>query len=65
MTISVFPVAVTSSINANSVTAITANTLYEGRVTLEPAIYQITCASGTVANVQFLSSSTSLITTSN
>jgi hypothetical protein len=64
MAISVFPAPVTSSINANSVTATTANTLYEGRVALEPAIYQITCASGTVANVQFLASSTSLITTS-
>jgi hypothetical protein len=66
MAISVFPTAVTSSssINANSVTAASPNVLYEGRLTLEPAIYQITCASGTIANIQFLSSPNTVITSS-
>jgi hypothetical protein len=61
MAISVFPAPVTSSINAQSITAVSANTLYEGRTTLEPAIYTITCASSTVANVEFLLGNTTIL----
>jgi hypothetical protein len=63
MAIEIFPVPVTSSINASSLTATTSNTLYEGLVSLQPAIYTITCTSGTVAKVQFFSNATTLITT--
>jgi len=57
------PVSVTSSINANSITATAAFTLYEGMVTLDPAIYTVTCASATIAKVQFLSNTSTIITT--
>ena len=63
MAIEIFPVPVASSINANSITATTSNTLYEGRFSLDPAIYTITCTSGTIAKVQFFSNATTLITT--
>jgi len=53
MTISVFPAAVTSSLNADAITATASDTFYEGRKTFDAAIYQITCASGTVANFEF------------
>jgi hypothetical protein len=62
MAISVFPAPVTSSINASSITAASANTLYQGTVSLEPAIYQITCASSTIARVEFYSDNVTLIT---
>ena len=42
MPIEVYPVPVASSINASSITATTSNTLYEGLVSLQPAIYTIT-----------------------
>ena len=60
MAISVFPVAVTSSssINASALTAATANILYEGRSTFDPAIYQVSCASGVITNFQFWNGST-------
>jgi hypothetical protein len=66
MAISVFPTPITSSssINANSVTAASPNVLYEGILRLEPAIYQVSCASGTIANVHFMSSTNTIITTS-
>ena len=38
MAISIFPAPVTSSINASSITATSANTLYEGVVSFDPAI---------------------------
>lgn len=65
MSISVFPVAVpvTSSINANALTAASANILYEGTATFDPAIYQVTCAAGTITNFQFLSNAGTIITT--
>jgi hypothetical protein len=65
MAISVFPTAVTSSssINASSITATSANTLYEGRIALDPAIYTITCTSTTIATVLFYSGSGTLVTT--
>lgn len=56
------PAAVTSSINANSITAASPNVLYQGTVSLDPAIYQITCASTTIARVQFFSDNVTLIT---
>lgn len=55
MAISVYPVPVTSSLNASAITAASANTLYEGRATFDPAIYTITCASGVITNFTFLS----------
>jgi hypothetical protein len=62
MAISVLPAPVTSSINANAITATTADTMYEGIVTLDPAIYTITCASATITNIQFFSGVSTLIT---
>jgi hypothetical protein len=63
--ISVFPTPVTtsSSINASSITATSANTLYEGRIALDPAIYTITCTSTTVATLFFYSGTNTLVTT--
>ena len=63
MAISVFPVPVSSSINASAITAVSANTLYEGRASFDAAIYQITCASTTITNFQFLSGAGTIITT--
>lgn len=63
MAISKVNAVVTSSINASSITATAANTLYEGRVSLTPAIYTVTCASATIARVQFLSNAGTIITT--
>lgn len=60
----VFPVPVAASsseVNANSITAASANTLYEGRVTLEPSIYQITCVNTTIANLELYSGVGNLI----
>lgn len=54
---------VSSSINASSITATSAKTLYEGRVALDPAIYTITCTSTTVATVYFYSGINTLVTT--
>lgn len=64
MSISVFPVPVTSSssINASAITAASANTMYEGRATFDPAIYTISCASGVITNFQFYSNVNTLIT---
>jgi hypothetical protein len=62
MSITVFPVAASSSgVNANSITAALANTIYEGRVTLEPSIYQITCVNTTIANLELYSGAGTLI----
>jgi hypothetical protein len=58
MAIEIFPVPVTSSINANSITATTSNTMYEGRIAFDSAIYTVTCSSSTIANVQFFSGTT-------
>ena len=63
MAIEIFPIPVTSSINANSITATTSNTMYEGTIALDPAIYTVTCASATIARVQFLSNAGTIITT--
>jgi hypothetical protein len=62
MAISVFPTPVASSINANSITATSANTLYQGLVSLDPAIYTITCATSTVAKIEFYSGAGTFIT---
>lgn len=63
MAISVFPAPVTSTLNASAITAVAANTLYEGRATFEPAIYTITCASGVITNFEFYSSAETVVTT--
>jgi hypothetical protein len=64
MAISVFPIASTSAgPSANALTAVAANTVYESGITLVPGIYTITCASGTVATVEFYSDVSTLITT--
>ena len=52
-----------SGINANSITCVSANTLYQGLISLDPAIYTVTCASSTVAKVEFFSGISTLITT--
>lgn len=57
------PAAVASSINASSITAATGNTMYSSPLSLEPAIYTVTCASTTVAKVYFYSDFTTLVTT--
>lgn len=62
MTISVFPAPVTSSINSDALTAASPNVVYEGRKTFDPAIYTITCASATITNFQFLSNTSTVIT---
>ena len=64
MPIEVYPApAAASSINASSITATTAQTLYEGRFDLQPAIYTITCTSSTIAKAEFYSGTSTLITT--
>lgn len=63
MAISVFPAPVTSSINASAITAASANTMYAASLALEPSIYTITCASGTITNVEFYSGVATLVTT--
>jgi hypothetical protein len=57
------PAVAASSINASSITAATANTMYASPLSLEPAIYTVTCTSTTVAKVYFYSSLTNLVTT--
>jgi hypothetical protein len=63
MAISVFPAAVTSSINASSITAVSANTMYAAAISLPAAIYTVTCSSSTIAKVEFYSGVSTLITT--
>lgn len=63
MASTIFPVPVTSSLTASAITAAAANTIYEGRATFEPAIYTVTCASGTITNFQFLSGAGTVVTT--
>ena len=62
MAIEVFPAAVTSTTDASSITATSSDTMYEGRISFDPAIYEITCASGTITNIQFFSGAGTLIT---
>jgi hypothetical protein len=59
MAISVFPAAtaaVASTLNVSTFTAASANTLYRGSVSLDPALYTITCVNTTIANIEFYSS---------
>lgn len=70
MTITVFPEVVSSSSgpDAYSITAASPNVLYGAALSLQPAIYRITCTSTTVAKVEFLSSagtSIAIATTAN
>jgi hypothetical protein len=59
MSISVFPTPVIpSSPTADTITAATTNTLYEGLKTFAPATYTITCISSTIVNWSFLSGNT-------
>lgn len=61
MASAVFPAPVTSSINADSLSAPAANTLYAAAVSLDPAIYTVTCTNTTVATIGFYSDETTLI----
>ena len=61
MASAVFPVAVTSSLNASAITATAANTMYEGTATFDAAVYTISCASGVVTNFQFFNGTTSVL----
>lgn len=61
MAITVFPAAVTSTLNASAITAVSANTMYEGRATFDSAIYTVTCASGVITNFQFFNGTTSVL----
>ena len=66
MASNVFPVAVAASSSGSTASAITctaANTMYEAGLDLTPGIYTITCASGTIATVQFFSNVNTLVTT--
>jgi len=62
MAISKINVPVTSTVNASSLTATAPNTMYQAVLSLDPAVYTVTCNSGTVANVVFLSSSNTVVT---
>lgn len=62
MSISVFPVPVTSSLNVNSLTAASANTAYRGKAKFTTGTYTVTCVSGTIATCEFYSGAT-LVTT--
>jgi hypothetical protein len=61
--IEIFPVPVESTINANSITATSPHTLYQGLVDLQPAIYTITCINSTIAKIQLFSGNSTLVTT--
>lgn len=63
MAIEIFPVPVESTINANSITATSPHTLYQGLVDLQPAIYTITCINSTIAKIQLYSGNSTLVTT--
>lgn len=62
MAISVFPAAVSSSLNASAITCASNANVYEAVLVLDPGIYTVTCASATVAVVDFFSSSNTLVT---
>jgi hypothetical protein len=62
MATTVFPAPVTSSINSDALTAVSANVVYEGRKTFDPAIYTITCAAATITNFEFMSNTSTVIT---
>lgn len=57
MGISVFPAVSTSSLSANAITCPSNTGIVTSLVSLDPAIYSVTCASTTIATVDFLSSS--------
>jgi hypothetical protein len=63
MSINVFPVAVTSSssINASSITCASPHTVYSSSLSLEPAIYTVTCTTSTIAQVYFYSGISTLV----
>lgn len=63
MGISVFPLPSSSSLNANSITCASNTSPATSLVSLDPAIYSVTCTSSTVATVDFLSSSGSVVAT--
>lgn len=52
---------VTTALNAISITAASPNTLYEGRTTLDPAIYTVTCISSTITGIDFLSGQSTVL----
>lgn len=57
MAISVFPAPVTTSVastlNVNTFTIATANTINQGSVSLDPAIYTITCVNTIITTIEF------------
>lgn len=58
MGVSVFPASVTSTVNANSITAASSGTLYEATIDLSTGIYTISCVSSTNATLDFFAGST-------
>ena len=63
MASTIFPVPVTSSLNASAITAAAANVIYEGRTTFDSAIYTVSCATSTIVNFQFLSGVGTIVAT--
>lgn len=63
MAVSQLVTATPSGINASSLTIPSANTIYQSSISLDAAIYTITCVSGTVATVEFFSGAGTYITT--
>lgn len=53
MPISIFPAAVTSSINASSISAATANTQYRDFKDFAPSVYRVSCIPGVISTVDF------------
>jgi hypothetical protein len=65
MAISVFPAAttaaVTSTLNLNTFTIATANSINQGSVNLDPAIYTVTCVNSTITTIEFYSGVATLV----
>ncbi len=58
---SVFPVEVSSSLNANAITAAAANTMYQGLASFNAGVYTVTCISSTTVNFEFYSGVDTLV----
>lgn len=65
MSLNVFPVAISSSSGstANAITCSTAGVLYSALGSFDAGVYTVTCASSTIAKVEFYSGVETLITT--
>ena len=68
MALSIFPEAVattaTTTTFGREFTAANTSTLYSATVSLDPGVYTVTCASGTVTTVIFMNGSTTVTTAS-